>query len=1290
MATVVLQYAGAAIGTFLGGPLGGIIGRAGGAIAGNVIDQQIFGQNRRSQGPRLDDLRIMASEEGAPIPDVYGRMRIAGQVIWATNLEEVVTTSTDKASSKGGPKTTVTEYTYFANFAVGLCEGEVDYVGRCWADGKLIDLEALPHRFYRGSETQQPDSLITAIEGVDNAPAFRGLAYIAFERLPLASFGNRIPQIAFEVFRHGNSAASLVRALTVIPGSTEFGYGKTIVTRETSPGVTVSENAHATAARSDWDVSIDEMTGLCRNLDAASLVVSWFGDDLRCGQCQIKPGVEVATKATSPEQWAVNGLARSGAHLVSTINGSPTYGGTPSDASVIAAITDLKARGLKVVFYPFLLMDIPVGNGLPDPYGGTGQGSYPWRGRITASVAQGFPGTPDKTAAVATQIASFVGTAQPSHFTASGATVAYSGPAEWSYRRMILHYARLCAMAGGVDAFLIGSELRGLNTLRSSATTFPFVAALVQLAVDVKSILPTAKISYAADWTEYFGYQPQDGSNDVRFHLDPLWSSANIDFIGIDNYMPLSDWRDGRQHTDYMAGTKSINDLAYLKSNISGGEGFDWYYASQGDRDAQTRTAITDGAYGKPWVYRFKDIRSWWLNQHFDRTGGAELGSPTAWVPQSKPIWFTEAGCPAVDKGTNTPNLFYDAKSSESAYPPFSSGLRDDLMQNRYIRALQDYWNASGSHNPASSVYGGKMLDASRIFYWTWDSRPFPAFPALDTVWSDGPNYEKGHWLTGRLAAVDIGTLIAALSAKFGFADVDVEGVEGLVDGFVIDRPMSARDALEGLLSAFAVDVFEQDGKLTFRSRKRAGEIVVEAGSLVDESADRPLQQVTRGQETERPESLNLLYAESAHDYRSAAVAQRRAGTQSRREATIILPAALPQYLAQSRVDIALEEAWVERESISFSLPLGQLKFMPGDVVNTGDQRWRITAIADGASRHIEAVAHAHDIYEASHAAARKSPATALAIYGPPQLVLMDLAMVTAKSTNAPWIAAFAKPWPGTLALYRKTSAASFTFNRTLEARATTGTTLNALPIGLQWRIDYTNPLDVELDYGALASVSEEQLLNGENLALIGTTDTGFEIFQFMQAQLVASKRYRLTGLLRAQAGSFAEMIGRPPGQNFILLNQAVVQPSLEATQQALPQTWRAGPASKDYASPAYREITFNPALIPLRPLPPAQLRLQRLGTGYQLSWIRQTRIDGDIWELNVVPLGEDGELYTLDIFNGATVVRSATPATPQYFYANADILADFGQLPTSLAIRVAQVSATYGAGSFAQGTLNV
>jgi GTA TIM-barrel-like domain/Putative phage tail protein len=1286
MATVVLQYAGAALGTFLGGPIGGVIGRAAGAIAGNIIDQNLFGSASHHEGPRLGSLNAMSSDEGTPIPVVYGRMRISGQIIWATNLEEVATTTTQKTSAKGGPKNTSTEYSYYANFAIGLCEGEIDGIGRVWADGKEIDLEKFNPRIYLGTETQTPDSLMSAVEGT--VPAYRGLAYVVFERLALAQFGNRLPQLAFEVIRKGNSMSSAVRAMSIIPGATEFGYDTTVVTRNVSNGVTASENAHVSAERSDFSISMDQLQATAENLDAVSLVVAWFGTDLRCGQCQIKPGVEVSIKSTSPATWQVNGIARSAAHNVSQIAGRPAYGGTPSDASIIRAIQDLHARGLKVMFYPFILMDIPAGNGLPDPYGGTRQGAYPWRGRVTSSIAAGRASTPDKTAAAGVEIANFVGAALPAHFTASGETVNYTGPAEWSFRRMILHYAKLCAAAGGVDAFLIGSEMMGLSTLRSTSSNFPFVTALQNLATDVKVILPAAKISYAADWSEYASHRPADGSNDVYFHLDPLWASSSIDFIGVDNYLPLSDWRDGTAHLDYLAGTRSIYDQTYLQNGIASGENYDWYYASQSNRNQQLRSAITDGANGKPWVYRAKDFKNWWSTAHYNRPAGVESGTPTAWVPQSKPIWFTEAGCPAIDKGTNQPNVFYDAKSAESAAPHYSGGQQDEQMQHAYLRALQNYWKASGAQNPISNLYAAPMVDSTRIFYWAWDARPFPAFPSLSAVWGDAENYARGHWLNGRLGAVDLGDLIASIATRFGLTDVDVTGVEGLVDGFVIDRPLSARDALENLLQIFAIDAVESDGKLKFRNRRTLGEKMIAASDLVEESAGSVFIMQTRAQETELPYAVRFGYVEAGLDYRTSAVHQRKPGTGSNREINLTMPAAVSQSLAQARVDVALEESWAARETAQFILPPQLASVEPGDVLRIGSSRWRVKSIADGTARKIEAVAHDPSVYDPPPAKTRFTSATIPPVYGKPDAVMMDLATNTA---TPPWLAAQATPWPGSLALYKKTGASSFTFNRNLTKQATMATTLGVFPEGLPHRIDNTNTLDVLMRYGACASISKDEVLNGGNLAALGDANSGYEIIQFQNAELIAANTYRLSGFLRGQGGSEVEMLpARGPGQNLILLNAAVVPTELSIAESMLANTWRIGPAQLDHGHPAYLEFTFTGALKALRPLRPTQLNGSTDASGLHISWIRRTRVDGDSWDLSEVPLGEDTELYKLDIRDAVNLKRSVLITAPNYLYATADILADFVILPSSLTLRVAQVSASYGPGTILERTLNV
>jgi hypothetical protein len=350
-----------------------------------------------------------------------------------------------------------------------------------------------------------------------------------------------------------------------------------------------------------------------------------------------------------------------------------------------------------VTLYPFVMMDIAADNALADPWtGAAAQPAYPWRGRIVCDPAPGQAGSPDGTSVAGSQVDAFF----------SG------GPDGWTYRNMILHYASLAVDAGGVDAFLIGSELTALTRVRSASGVYPAVNALATLAVDVKAVVGAGTIvTYGADWTEYGAHVVDAGANEVRFPLDALWSSPAIDAIGIDYYAPLADWRDGGGHRD-AALTDGPYRVDYLSGNLAAGEAYDWFYADQAARDTQARTPITD-ALGKPWLFRQKDIWNFWSQPHYERVGGVELTSPTTWVPQSKPVWLTEIGCQAVNKGSNQPSVFPDPKSSESGLPHYSDGTRDDLIQRRYLEAVlgaldPDFGDAV--LNPVSAVYDGRML----------------------------------------------------------------------------------------------------------------------------------------------------------------------------------------------------------------------------------------------------------------------------------------------------------------------------------------------------------------------------------------------------------------------------------------------------------------------------------------------------------------------------------------------------------------------------------------------------
>ena len=99
MATIVLQTVGSVVGGMIGGPVGAMAGRALGGARGRGHRQRASRRRRHEavEGPRLKDIDGLTSTEGAPIPRVYGRARIGGQLIWATRLEEAVNTNVDRS-----------------------------------------------------------------------------------------------------------------------------------------------------------------------------------------------------------------------------------------------------------------------------------------------------------------------------------------------------------------------------------------------------------------------------------------------------------------------------------------------------------------------------------------------------------------------------------------------------------------------------------------------------------------------------------------------------------------------------------------------------------------------------------------------------------------------------------------------------------------------------------------------------------------------------------------------------------------------------------------------------------------------------------------------------------------------------------------------------------------------------------------------------------------------------------------------------------------------------------------
>jgi len=2042
MATLVLGAVGAAIGGGFGGAILGLSGAAiGGAIGsfiGNQVDQWALAQlmgSEHIEGTRLDALRVTSSTEGAVLPQVFGRMRLGGNIVWATDFLEEITTRKEKVSKY--QKVTITEYSYSASFAVAICEGKIAGIGRIWADGELMDLTEVTWRWYPGDETQEPDALIAAAMG-DETPAYRGTAYVVFENLALEAYGNRLPQLSFEVYRpldDADAAEGLVRAVTMIPGTGEFVYATGVIKKgggvtEDPTGFDVlglgddpggAENENYQTGTPDMLVSLDQLEASMPAVESVSLVVSWFGDDLRAGSCTIKPEVEFEEKSTST-LWSILGLLRGDVPVVSaTPGGDLAFGGTPADFTVVQAIQEMKSRGLRVTFYPFILMDVPEGNALPNPYSDNaatlGQPVYPWRGRITCSPAAGFTGTVDQTSTAAAQVAAFFGTATAADFAVSGTEVTWTGGEDWGYRRMILHYAHLCAAAGGVDSFLIGSELRGLTTIRSDATTYPAVAALIDLAHEARVILgPDVAIGYAADWSEFFGHQPGDGSGDVLFHLDPLWADPDIGFVGIDNYMPISDWRDGFDHLDAAAGWPAIYDRAYLQSNIEGGEGFEWYYASTSDRATQTRTPIldsypvsrdiavpreidipaiigptgvltnswhqvlgrdgyfhpdsgtsegqftaieacaraalaltgtdpaaasaysdrsrllasaleetfyrrpytsdtgvllvphwlcaarssfdlqtaelayaatftsigggqlravippaaggdvvlqvysvrasdatllwenpyspvigtaytqsadpvtdetgtevyiwgstetealiaysynrgdtlevgqpyeawpiwrrleagevdcagdamrwaikafdamdalhggtgwaaladvtrastvtafavddgrwlikpslaidpystaglytfasrpttwtrsngalralvtgvgesqigrgfeieiagtetitvklgttvattdvqvfldtaasysaatrwvatltlagtgvqeftldladflrlsdntplsgsftaygfgvidredlphavsvlsarptqsidpawtpwitpftinvrsgeiidwrgtpgsgyqspdvwadiggTDGpdgllahcqflraaqlawqtdvgdlgpfahayvwdrfdaeefgeapgtwiytwhdpnskwagyqyrpleataraillidgdaAYatglaaaldvagdylawlnatgwtssltgpptdfpetgaetnyhephfaalilracvtalqstafradagreadalalaarawtylesrfvttgdlagtwgggaeewfgfwqaeivntlagmllegaavtaelsidsatvrarlvaagdwlesasastlgsedGESWIFRYKGLHDWWTRYHHDRPGGTREDEPTAWQPQSKPIRFTEFGCPAIDRGTNQPNVFVDPKSSESFVPYFSRGWRDDSIQRAYLEAVTLYWG-NEANNPVSAITGTPMIDLAECAVWTWDARPFPNFPGLSDVWADGANWRLGHWLTGRMGSVSLGPLVRTLCERAGLdaARVDVSGLWGSVEGYVIAALESPRASIAMLGRHFGFDAVETEGVIRFVMRGQARAATITLDDMVAGTGDRaePME-LTRGQETELAQALKWSLMRSDEDYDSAMVEARRTTAASARISSESFPIAVAPEEGERRVRRALTEAWVGRETASFRLPPSLLALDPSDVIGlTHDGRtrdYRLMTVADAEARTLSAVLQDRDAYDMPPGAARAVTLNTPVSYVPPAVAVLDLPQIfEGRDAWQPLVAAWASPWPGTMAVWRSPGSDGFAAFTTFNQRAQVGELAEDLAPG-QPAIWYRGGMVVQLASGTLGSVNDLDLFGGANLLALEVGDGLWELIQAGDASLIDTRTYSLDRILRGQRGT-EWLIGDtiPAGARVVMIDSDIASlPVLEA-DIGLAYNYRVGPASKAMAETSYAADTVTATGAGLKPFAPVFINAALEGGDIAITWIRRDRaLVADTWTYGEVPMSEATEAYRIDILEdateGAAVVRSIEVTTTAATYTAAQQAADFGAALApgdSLTLVAYQISSTLGPG---------
>ena len=291
----------------------------------------------------------------------------------------------------------------------------------------------------------------------------------------------------------------LIKAITLESGMGEYLYEIEQIKYDNGVVVNINNSKNKT----DILLSFEHLENIAPNLKYISITVCWFANSLNAGVARIVPKVENKNK---PLNWQVGNYTRKTAEEVLRFkDGELTYGGTPTDKSIIELCDFLKKKSYKIMLTPLIMVDDK-------------SLQKPWHGYIK-------PGNHNSIIE------------ELNHF--------FKG--ESGYNKFILHYASLeyngKKLKDLIESFVIGHELKGLtsakvtNSSDKNHITFPGVNHLKYLAAEVKKIVhKDVKLTYSANWGDE--YHHMEGG---FYGLDLLWSDQNIDAVGINAYFPLTD-----------------------------------------------------------------------------------------------------------------------------------------------------------------------------------------------------------------------------------------------------------------------------------------------------------------------------------------------------------------------------------------------------------------------------------------------------------------------------------------------------------------------------------------------------------------------------------------------------------------------------------------------------------------------------------------------------------------------------------------------------------------------------
>lgn len=572
--------------------------------------------------------------------------------------------------------------------------------------------------------------------------------------------------------------------------------------------------------------------------------------------------------------------------------------------------------------------------------------------------------------------------------------------------------------------------------------------------------------------------------------------------------------------------------------------------------------------------------------------------------------------------------------------------------------------------------------------------------------------------------------------AQYPATDIDVSDVDDVqVRGF-FRSPEPPIETIKRLQIAYQFDVVDINGKVTFLKQSRTGAYGISRTDLgsYEYGGDPPeLFKHVLINENEKIHEARLKYANYYKEYEEGEVYDRR---------TAINPQNVNKQDFETNLTLIPEEAramaarllylaQLRSDQFSFSLPLHYFRYFPNDVLYGELYKGKFSAIQITKKKlgfngliDFEGILYGTIPYYQCHPTGNYVPNFQLPlpaqptdnpIFGyttPGQLVnppssniphsgeslsnLLDIPLIRDSDAEAGLyaISAGTYSWRGGN-LYLANNADILSYYQLadqLTESSTWGYCSGILGAASPFLLDYANQLTVTLESRntSLTNITLNQMLAGDNTAVIWKAQDQYEIIRFQNAQLIGNQTYRLSTLQRGIRGTEWGISLHTSGETFYLMREHGYYERVTGTVSNIGNTLLYRVPAFDQTLDEAEADSIVPKGYDLYPYAPVNIRGERNEDGdVTIQWVRRDRKAGDLPFFSLKPMSEAFERFVIQILNGSTVVREVLVSdVTEYVYGSTDQVTDFGGLQSSIKVKIYQVSGTVGRGFSGEATI--